>query len=276
MLENRLIAYANSKQTVYYTKLKGKNDDSMAPSFTITSTGTSSSGVSNGYGWWSTKIEGNGSQDVTIDFKGYEGSSHSVTVPAVTTGTMVGSIKGNSAYIVIEQDTATGQYSARSFISEKAASVYMNDEDYVTVYAKLKDNTKSGSPSIDYKVESRNSSAAKTNLRSAIVKADSLYQGDYEPSSWYDFITVVNAAKEVYNKPTLQSNSDYNAQRDNINNAIDKLTTKDTDPSKLQAKYDKASSYKEEDYTEESYTTLKFVMNQAKELLDKLAVDKNQ
>lgn len=274
LLENRLIAYANSKQTVYYTKLKGKNDDSMAPSFTITSTGTSSSGVSNGYGWWSTKIEGNGSQDVTIDFKGYEGSSHSVTVPAVTTGTMVGSIKGNSAYIVIEQDTATGQYSARSFISEKAASVYMNDEDYVTVYAKLKDNTKSGSPSIDYKVESRNSSAAKTNLRSAIVKADSLYQGDYEPSSWYDFITVVNAAKEVYNKPTLQSNSDYNAQRDNINNAIDKLTTKDTDPSKLQAKYDKASSYKEEDYTEESYTTLKFVMNQAKELLDKLAVDK--
>ena len=274
LLENRLIAYANSKQTVYYTKLKGKNDDSMAPSFTITSTGTSSSGVSNGYGWWSTKIEGNGSQDVTIDFKGYEGSSHSVTVPAVTTGTMVGSIKGNSAYIVIEQDTATGQYSARSFISEKAASVYMNDEDYVTVYAKLKDNTKSGSPSIDYKVESRNSSAAKTNLRSAIVKADSLYQGDYEPSSWYDFITVVNAAKEVYNKPTLQSNSDYNAQKDNINNAIDKLTTKDTDPSKLQAKYDKASSYKEEDYTEESYTTLKFVMNQAKELLDKLAVDK--
>lgn len=189
---------------------------------------------------------------------------------------MVGSIKGNSAYIVIEQDTATGEYSARSFISEKAASVYMNDEDYVTVYAKLKDNTKSGSPSIDYKVESRNSSAAKTNLRSAIVKADSLYQGDYEPASWYDFITVVNAAKEVYNKPTLQSNSDYNAQRDNINNAIDKLTTKDTDPSKLQAKYDKASSYKEEDYTEESYTTLKFVMNQAKELLDKLAVDKNQ
>ena len=274
LLENRLIAYANSKQTVYYTKLKGKNDDSMAPSFTITSTGTSSSGVSNGYGWWSTKIEGNGSQDVTIDFKGYEGSSHSVTVPAVTTGTMVGSIKGNSAYIVIEQDTATGEYSARSFISEKAASVYMNDEDYVTVYAKLKDNTKSGSPSIDYKVESRNSSAAKTNLRSAIVKADSLYQGDYEPASWYDFITVVNAAKEVYNKPTLQSNSDYNAQRDNINNAIDKLTTKDTDPSKLQAKYDKASSYKEEDYTEESYTTLKFVMNQAKELLDKLAVDK--
>ena len=86
LLENRLIAYANSKQTVYYTKLKGKNDDSMAPSFTITSTGTSSSGVSNGYGWWSTKIEGNGSQDVTIDFKGYEGSSHSVTVPAVTTG----------------------------------------------------------------------------------------------------------------------------------------------------------------------------------------------
>lgn len=274
LLENRLIAYANSKQTVYYTKLKGKIDDSMAPSFTITSTGTSSSGVSNGYGWWSTKIEGNGSQDVTIDFKGYEGNSHSVTVPAVTTGTMVGSIKGNSAYIVIEQDTATGEYSARSFISEKAASVYMNDEDYVTVYAKLKDNTKSGSPSIDYKVESRNSSAAKTNLRSAIVKADSLYQGDYEPASWYDFITVVNAAKEVYNKPTLQSNSDYNAQRDNINNAIDKLTTKDTDPSKLQAKYDKASSYKEEDYTEESYTTLKFVMNQAKELLDKLAVDK--
>lgn len=273
-IENRLIAYANSKQTVYYTKLKGKIDDSMAPSFTITSTGTSSSGVSNGYGWWSTKIEGNGSQDVTIDFKGYEGNSHSVTVPAVTTGTMVGSIKGNSAYIVIEQDTATGQYSARSFISEKAASVYMNDEDYVTVYAKLKDNTKSGSPSIDYKVESRNSSAAKTNLRSAIVKADSLYQGDYESSSWNDFITVVNAAKEVYNKPTLQSNSDYNAQRDNINNAIDKLTTKDTDPSKLQAKYDKASSYKEEDYTEESYTTLKFVMNQAKELLDKLAVDK--
>lgn len=274
LLENRLIAYANSKQTVYYTKLKGINDDSMAPSFTITSTGTSSSGVSNGYGWWSTKIEGNGSQDVTIDFKGYEGNSHSVTVPAVTTGTMVGSIKGNSAYIVIEQDTATGQYSARSFISEKAASVYMNDEDYVTVYAKLKDNTKSGSPSIDYKVESRNSSAAKTNLRSAIVKADSLYQGDYESTSWYDFITIVNAAKEVYNKPTLQSNSDYNAQRDNINNAIDKLTTKDTDPSKLQAKYDKASSYKEEDYTEESYTTLKFVMNQAKELLDKLAVDK--
>lgn len=70
LLENRLIAYANSKQTVYYTKLKGKIDDSMAPSFTITSTGTSSSGVSNGYGWWSTKIEGNGSQDVTIDFKG--------------------------------------------------------------------------------------------------------------------------------------------------------------------------------------------------------------
>lgn len=97
---------------------------------------------------------------------------------------MVGSNKGNSAYIVIEQDTATGEYSARSFISEKAASVYMNDEDYVTVYAKLKDNTKSGSPSIDYKVESRNSSAAKTNLRSAIVKADSLYQGDYEPASW--------------------------------------------------------------------------------------------
>lgn len=273
LLENRLIAYANSKQTVYYTKLKGINNGSMKPSFTITSTGTSSSGVSNGYGWWSTKIEGNGSQDVTIDFKGYEGNSHSVTVPAVTTGTMVGSIKGNSAYIVIEQDT-TGQYSARSFISEKAASVYMNDEDYVTVYAKLKDNTKSGSPSIDYKVESRNSSAAKTNLRSAIVKADSLYQGDYESTSWNDFITIVNAAKEVYNKPTLQSNSDYNAQRDNINNAIDKLTTKDTDPSKLQAKYDKASSYKEEDYTEESYTTLKFVMNQAKELLDKLTVDK--
>lgn len=273
LLQDRLIAYANSKQTVYYTKLKGVNDGSMVPSYTISGT-TGSTSSYNGYGWWSDKVEGSGSKDVTISFKGYEGNTHSVTVPAVTTGTMVGSIKGNSAYIVIEQDSTTGQYNARSFISEKAASVYMNDEDYVTVYAKLKDNTKSGSPSIDYKVESRNSSAAKTNLRSAIVKADSLYQGDYEPSSWNNFITVVNAAKEVYNKSTLQSNEIYNAQTTNINNAIDQLTTKDTDPSNLQAKYDKASSYNEEDYTEESYTTLKFVMNQAKELLDKLAVDK--
>lgn len=273
LLQDRLIAYANSKQTVYYTKLKGVNDGSMVPSYTISGT-TGSTSSYNGYGWWSDKVEGSGSKDVTISFKGYEGNTHSVTVPAVTTGTMVGSIKGNSAYIVIEQDSTTGQYNARSFISEKAASVYMNDEDYVTVYAKLKDNTKSGSPSIDYKVESRNSSAAKTNLRSAIVKADSLYQGDYEPSSWNNFITVVNAAKEVYNKSTLQSNEIYNAQTTNINNAIDQLTTKDTDPSNLQAKYDKASSYNEEEYTEESYTTLKFVMNQAKELLDKLAVDK--
>lgn len=72
LLQDRLIAYANSKQTVYYTKLKGVNDGSMVPSYTISGT-TGSTSSYNGYGWWSDKVEGSGSKDVTISFKGYEG-----------------------------------------------------------------------------------------------------------------------------------------------------------------------------------------------------------
>lgn len=281
-LEDRLIAYANAPQTVYYVKLDGITDNSLNP--TVTIDGTAYSANYSGYGWWSVRCDNiSGSDRVSVGITSTK-MTNSVSIASVSSGS-ANSIVGNSAYIVIEPATdASGnvitnvdgsiQYTGNTFLTEEAASVHMGDEDYVTVYGKVYNRKQSGSPTISYKVETHNSSAAKLALKNAIADADQLYQPDYDPTSWSNFIAVVNNAKEVYNKTTLQSNSVYNAEKTKIDDAKKDLKLKEADATKLQQTYDKALTYAENDYTQESYDALKAVIAQARTLLDSFNADK--
>lgn len=280
-LQDRIVAYANAPQTVYYVKMEGVTDNSLNPSITVD--GRSYTVSYSGYGWWSVRcpdIASNKSASVNITSSKFK---NSVSIAAVKSGSS-NSIMGNSAYIVIEPavdsngnviknvDGST-QYTGNTFITEQAANIHMNDEDYVTVYAKVYNREQSGKPTISYKVETHNSSAAKLSLKNAIANADQLYQLDYESTSWDNFMSVLNDAKNVYNNTTLQANSVYKAEETKIDNAKKALKFKEADTTKLQQSYDKALTYVEAEYTEESYADLKYVMQQAKSLLDSAAAD---
>lgn len=280
-LEDRIIAYANAPQTVYYVKLEGTTDESLNP--TVIIDGTSYPASYSGYGWWSIRCEGiRSNQKVSAKITSSK-FTNSVNIASISSGS-ANSLMGSSAYIVIEPAVDAGgniinnvdgttQYTGNTFLTEEAASIHMGDEDYVTVYAKVYNRKQAGSPSISYKVETHNNSAAKLALKNAIADADQLYQPDYDPTSWSSFIAVVNAAKEVYNNTTLQPNSTYTAEKDKIATAKLNLKLKEADATTLQHSYDTALTYVENNYTLESYEALKIVLSQAKTLLDNMAAD---
>lgn len=261
-LEGRLIAYANAPQTVYYVKLEGKNDNSLNPSISVTgSSGSFGSGAMtySGYGWWSFRSTASKTDSPTVTVT--TGGS-TITVPSVTSGEM-NSIMNRTAYIVID---ASG--SARTFIDEKAAAIAMGDEDYVTVYAKAYKNNSISNPKISYLVETHSDSAAKQKLKNAIDDADLLYKADYTTDSWDNFIATLNNAKSVYNNSTLQPNSVYNTEVINIQNAKSALTFKPVDTTKLEQLIAQADSKAEADYTNETYSAMRTIRNQAQTLVD--------
>lgn len=283
-LEGRIIAYANAPQTVYYFKMKDENgtinDESLNPTVKIDN--NSYTAQYSGYGWWSVRCEKiAGSHKASAQITSPK-MKNTVTIASINSGSS-NSIMGNSAYIVLEPavdadgNIIKNQYTGSTFMTEEAAAIHMVDEDYVTIYAKVNNRDKVGSPSISYKVETHNSSAAKIKLKNAIADADQLYQPDYDATSWNDFINVVNEAKKVYNNTTLQSNSKYNDEVNKIANAKKDLKLKEADATKLQQAYDNATDankYPENKYTEESFEALKIVVEQGKSLLDAFGKDK--
>lgn len=280
-LENRIVAYANAPQTVYYFKMQDEtgtiNDESLNP--TVKIDGKDYTAKYSGYGWWSVRCDDIlGSHNASAQITSPK-MSNTVTIASITSGSS-NSIMGNSAYIVLEPAVDAGgniiknQYTGNTFMTEEAAAIHMNDQDYVTVYSKVNNRKKAGNPAISYKVETHNSSAAKIELKNAIADADQLYQLDYDSTSWSDFINVVNNAKKVYNKTTLQSNSVYKAEVAKIDDAKKNLKLKEADATKLQQAYDKANTYQENEYTEESFEALKIVISQGKDLLDAFNKDK--
>lgn len=98
---------------------------------------------------------------------------NSVNIASVNSGSS-NSIMGNSAYIVLEPAVDSGghiiqnQYTGNTFMTEEAAAIHMGDQDYITVYAKVNNRKQAGNPSISYKVETHNSSAAKIALKTLL------------------------------------------------------------------------------------------------------------
>lgn len=260
-LQDRLIAYANSAQTVYYVKVKGNTTDSVRPSISISGHGSGSMSYS-GYGWWSYRAEDVTASDypsITVSGTGIS----TVTLSSVTSGSS-NTINGRSAYIAIDPTTGT----ARSCITEEAAAVALDDEDYVTVYAKSSKNGSQQNPYISYLVETHGDSKAKQRLLSALKDADQLYEGDYDSASWNAFLSVVNTAKEVYNRSTLQANEVYNEQTQKIAEAKASLSFSTADVTELEAAIANANSKNASDYTYESYTEMTIVRDQAQRLVD--------
>lgn len=260
LLKDRLIAYANAAQTVYYVKVKGNTTNSVNPSISVA--GHNGSMAYSGYGWWSYRAEGVTASDtpsVTISGTGIA----TQTINAVSSGSS-NSINGCSAYIVIDPTTST----VKACITEEAAAIALEDEDYVTVYAKSFNSDNKHNPKISYLVETHGDSKAKQRLLAAITDADKLYESDYDSTSWGEFIKVVNAAKVVYNKPTLQTNEIYNTQTKNIQDAKANLKYSTPDLTKLQQAITKADSQDSSKYTYESYTEMTIVRNQAQKLVD--------
>lgn len=260
-LQDRLIAYANSAQTVYYAKVKGNTTDSVKPTITISGHGSGTMSYS-GYGWWSYRAEDVTATDypsVTISGTGIS----TVTLGSVKSGSS-NSINGRSAYIAI--DPSAG--SARSCVTEEAAAIALDDEDYVTVYAKSFVNGSQQNPSISYLVETHGDSKAKQRLLAALKDADQLYEGDYDSASWSAFITVVNAAKDVYNNSSLQANEVYNEQTQKIADAKADLSYSSADVTNLEAAIASANSKNADDYTYESYSAMITIRDQAQTLVD--------
>lgn len=264
-LEGRLIAYANAPQTVYYVKKEGKNDNSLAPSISVTgSTGSFGSGAMtySGYGWWSFRSTASKSDSPTVTVTT---SGSTITVPNVSSSDE-NPIMNRTAYIIIDSSG-----SARTCISEEAAAIASGDQDYVTVYAKAYKNNSISSPKISYLVETHSDSAAKRNLKQAIDDADVLYKADYTDESWSNFIATLNNAKSVYNNPTLQDNSTYNTEVSNIQNAKNALSFKPVDTTALEALIQTANSKVQADYTLETYSAMVTIRNQAQTLVNNVA-----
>lgn len=260
-LQDRLIAYANSAQTVYYVKVKGNTTDSVKPSISISGHGSGTMSYS-GYGWWSYRAEDVTASDypsITVSGTGIS----TVTLSSVSSGSS-NSINGRSAYIAIDPTTGT----ARSCITEEAAAIALDDEDYVTVYAKSFKNSSQQNPYISYLVETHGDSKAKQRLLAALKDADQLYEGDYDSASWSAFLTVVNTAKEVYNLSTLQTNEIYNEQTQKIADAKANLSFSTADVTDLEAAIATANSKNSAEYTYESYTAMTIVRDQAQTLVD--------
>lgn len=280
-LESRIVAYANAPQTVYYFKMRDENstinDESLNP--TVKVDGNSYAAKYSGYGWWSVRCETiSSSHNASVQITSPK-MKNSVNIASVNSGSS-NSIMGNSAYIVLEPAVDSGghiiknQYTGNTFMTEEAAAIHMGDQDYITVYAKVNNRKQAGNPSISYKVETHNSSAAKIALKNAIADADQLYQLDYDATSWGSFIQVVNDAKKVYNRTTLQSNNVYNDEVTKIADAKNNLKLKEADITKLQQAYDRANTYQENEYTEESFEALKIVMSQARTFIEAFNRDK--
>ncbi len=254
-LEGRLIAYCNAPQTVYFVKTKGVNDKSVQP----TLSGRSMTYC--GYGWWIYR-DGKGTLDTSGSLNvGANGAAY--TLSDIRSGSD-NSITKRSSYIVIDPANST----ARSFSGEEAAAIYTGAQDYVTVYAKAYKNNSLSHPKISYLVETHSDSAAKRKLKAAIGVADQLYKGDYTDESWNKFLGVLNAAKEVYNNPVLQSDEIYDAETEKIQDAMAALTSRPVDTTKLEQLIAEAASKPEAEYTSESYAPMVTVSRQAQDMVD--------